>query len=306
MKRRLPPFAAIKAFEAAARHCNFQLAAEELGISASAVSHQVKALEDFIAMPLFVRRNNRLILREEGQAYLTRLSAALDEIENATDALARPAGRTLITLNLFPSLADMWLVPRLSGFHERNPDISVRLITTDLTGDMLDREADFALVYLPEGDVPEGADILFRDDILPVAAPDYLADQGLVEAPADLLEHTLIASLSEDEEWRKWFAAQSVDDRHKAGYLELDMCSTSLKAAKEELGVAMGRRPYLDDDLTSGRLVAPLPGMVVNTGFCLALVCTSRGRNLPYGPRFRDWLVEASRASEAAWNSLGT
>ena len=304
MKRRLPPFAAIKAFEAAARHCNFQLAAEELGISASAVSHQVKALEDFIAMPLFVRRNNRLILREEGRAYHARLSAALDEIENATDALARPAGRTLITLNLFPSLADVWLIPRLAGFHDRNPDISVRLITSELSGDLLDREADFALVYLREDEVPDGADILFRDDILPVASPDYLADQDLVEQPADLLKHTLIASLSEDEEWRYWFNAQSVDDRHKAGYLELDMCSTSLKAAKEGLGVAMGRRPYLDDDLTSGRLVAPLPALAVNTGHCLALTCTPRGRNLPYGPRFRDWLVEAARASAAAWSGL--
>lgn len=303
MKRRLPPFAAVKAFEAAARHCNFQLAAEELGISASAVSHQVKALEDFIAMPLFVRRNNRLILREEGRSYYERLSIALDEIEMATDALARATGRSQLTLNLFPSLADVWLIPQLGDFHQKHSDIAVRLSTTDLTGDSLNREADFALVYVPEAEVPEGAAVLFSDDIVPVAAPEYLAQHGPVGSAEDLLEHTLIASLSEDEEWKFWFEAQGVSGHRKAKYLELDMCSSCLNAAKEGLGIAMGRRPYLDRDLAAGRLVAPLPE-VVSTGYCLALVTTPRGGGLPYGPRFRDWMIAASGASEQAWAGL--
>ena len=224
MKRRLPPFAAIKAFEAAARHCNFQLAAEELGISASAVSHQVKALEDFIAMPLFIRRNNRLILRDEGQAYYDRLYAALDEIENATDALTRSTGRLQLAINLFPSLADIWLIPRLGDFHEKHPDIAVRLITSELVGDALNRETDFALVYCARENLPAGAEILFDDETVPVAAPDYLEAHPAIRSPEDLLDHTLIASLSEDEEWKFWFEAQDVDGQAKARYLELDMC----------------------------------------------------------------------------------
>lgn len=223
MKRRLPPFAAVKAFEAAARHCNFQLAAEELGISASAVSHQVKALEDFVAMPLFIRRNNRLILREEGQAYFERLSVALDGIEMATDTLARSTGRSQLTLNLFPSLADVWLIPQLGDFHQKHSDIAVRLSTSELAGDGLNREADFALVYLPKEEVPENAAVLFSDDIVPVAAPEYLAAHGPVESPQDLLQHTLIASLSEDEEWKSWFEAQGIADHRKARYMELDL-----------------------------------------------------------------------------------
>jgi len=303
MKRRLPPFAAVKAFEAAARHCNFQLAAEELGISASAVSHQVKALEDFIAMPLFIRRNNRLILREEGKAYFERLSVALDGIETATDALARSTGRSQLTLNLFPSLADVWLIPQLGDFHQKHSDIAVRLSTSELVGDSLNREADFALVYLPKDEVPEGAAVLFSDDIVPVAAPEYLAAHGPVEKPQDLLEHTLIASLSEDEEWKYWFEAQGITDHRQARYLELDMCSTCLKAAKEGLGITMGRRPYLDQDLSAGRLVAPLTG-VISTGYCLALITTPRGGGLPYGPRFCAWMIEASRESDEAWAAV--
>ncbi|MEX0302968.1 MAG: LysR substrate-binding domain-containing protein [Leisingera sp.] len=304
MKRRLPPFAAVKAFEAAARHCNFQLAAEELGISASAVSHQVKALEDFIAMPLFIRRNNRLILRDEGQAYFERLSVALDGIEAATDTLARSTGRSQLTLNLFPSLADVWLIPQLGDFHKKHSDIAVRLSTSELSGDSLNREADFALVYLPSEDVPEGAAVLFSDDIVPVASPDYLAARDPVTGPEDLREHTLIASLAEDEEWKFWFEAQGVTDHRRARYLELDMCSSCMKAAKEGLGITMGRRPYLDHDLAAGRLAAPLSG-VVSTGYCLALVTTPRGAGLPYGPRFRDWMIAASRETEAAWAALG-
>ena len=304
MKRRLPPFAAVKAFEAAARHCNFQLAAEELGISASAVSHQVKALEDFVAMPLFIRRNNRLILREEGQAYFERLSVALDGIEMATDVLARSTGRSQLTLNLFPSLADVWLIPQLGDFHQKHSDIAVRLSTSELAGDGLNREADFALVYLPKENVPENAAVLFSDDIVPVAAPEYLAAHGQIESPEDLLQHTLIASLSEDEEWKTWFEAQGVADHRNARYLELDMCSSCLKAAKEGLGITMGRRPYLDHDLAAGRLVAPLPA-VVSTGWCLALVTTPRGAGLPYGPRFRNWMITVSGESGKFWAALG-
>jgi len=303
MKRRLPPFAAIKAFEAAASHCNFQLAAKELGISASAVSHQIKALEDFIGMALFIRRNNRLILREEGKAYYDQLCIALDGIESATEGLMRSSGRSQITVNLFPSLADVWLIPRLGDFYQKHRDIDIKLSTSDLIGDTLNREADFALVYLPEDDLPEGAVVLFVDEILPAAAPDYLAEHKTVKSPRSLLEHPLITSLSEEDEWNYWFAKHGIDDTQQAHYLDLDMCSSCLKAAKERMGITMGRRPYLDDDLVSGKLVAPLRRKI-STGFCLALVTTPRGRDLPYGPRFCNWLIEASLESETIWSEF--
>jgi LysR family glycine cleavage system transcriptional activator len=303
MKRRLPPFAAVKAFEAAARHCNFQLAAKELGISASAVSHQVRSLEDFAATPLFIRRNNRLILRNEGKVYYEQLGSALDSIEHATESLIRASGRGQIKVNLFPSLADLWLIPRLGDFYARNSDISVRLNTSDLVGDNLTREADFALVYLHKTEIPDGATVLFSDDIVPAVAPDYLARNGPLEKPADLLGHPLIASLSEDEEWKYWFGTQGVDDIGKARQIELDMCSSCMKAAKEGQGVVMGRRPYLDDDLVSGQLVVPIKNKV-STGFCLALVMTPRGEDLPFGARFRNWIIEVSRESERVWNTI--
>lgn len=303
MKRRLPPFAAVKAFEAAARHCNFQLAAQELGISASAVSHQVKSLEDYTATPLFTRRNNRLILRDEGKAYYEKLTIALDTIESATDTLVRNSGRGQVTVNLFPSLADVWLVPRLGDFHQKHPDISVRLNTTELVGDELDREADFAFVYTLQSEVPDGATVLFPDEIIPAAAPEYLADNGPLGSARDLLGHPLIASLSEDEEWKFWMNAQGIDNIQSARKIEFDMCSSCQKAAKNGLGVVMGRRPYLDDDLTSNDLITPISGKVT-TGYCISILTTARGRDLPFGARFRDWVIEASKTSDAVWSKL--
>ncbi|MCZ4283057.1 LysR substrate-binding domain-containing protein [Kiloniella laminariae] len=297
MRRRLPPFAAVKAFEAAARHCNFQLASDELGISASAVSHQVKSLEEFIAMPLFIRRNNRLILREEGQLYYDRLCVALDEIERATETISKTGGKSQLTINLYPSLADMWLIPRLSGFHARNPDINVRLNTSVIVGSNLDREVDFALVYQSLDSVEDQNTILFIEEIIPVATPEYLNDHPAIEKAEDLLGHTLIASLSEDEEWKTWFEAQGITSHSQAQYLELDMSSTAVIAAKEKLGITMGRNPYLDDDLKAGRLIAPVSGLV-STGFCISLICTTRGKNLPYGYRFQDWLIQSSSDSK--------
>ncbi|WP_169054351.1 LysR substrate-binding domain-containing protein [Nitratireductor sp. XY-223] len=293
----------MKAFEAAARHCNFQLAAQELGISASAVSHQVKSLEDFTATPLFIRRNNRLILRDEGKAYYEQLGTALDSIGFATENLIRSSGRGQITVNLYPSLADVWLVPRLGDFHEKHPTIAVRLNTSELVGNSLDREADFALVYSPRTEVPSGATVLFSDDIVPAVAPNYLAQNGPVERPEDLLDHPLIASLSEDEEWKNWFQAQGINEIMQVRQIEMDMCSSCLKAAKEGLGFVMGRRPYLDDDLKSGKLVVPLENKM-STGYCLSLVTTLRGQDLPFGARFRDWIIEASRESEAVWDKV--
>lgn len=303
MKRRLPPFAAIKAFEAAAAHCNFQLAAKELGISASAVSHQIKALEDFVGISLFIRRNNRLILREEGKHYYDQLCVALDAIESATDGLMRRSGRAQVTVNLFPSLADVWLIPRLGDFHQKHPDIDVKISTSDLSPDMLNREADFALVYLPEAELPKDAVVLFSDEVIPAAAPSYLANHAPIQTAEDLLKHPLIASLSEADEWPYWLNQHNVSNIGSARYLDLDMCSSCQRAAKEGLGITMGRRPYLDHDLATGKLVAPLPGKLA-TGYCLGLITTSRGSNLPYGPRFRNWLIEASRASAEIWSQI--
>jgi LysR family glycine cleavage system transcriptional activator len=293
MGRRLPPFAAIKAFEAAARHCNFQQAADELLISSSAVSHQVKALEDHLGIQLFIRNNNRLSLTPEGSSYHMELRDALDLIEQATARVAKPRGRTYLTVSLFPAIAEMWLIPRLGKFHDAHPDITVRLLTMTRPSDLAGTGVDLAIHY-SSTPMDEGTgDLLFEEEIVPVCSATYLRRMSRISDPKQLLEHTLIFCNSEPSEWSDWLTHQGLPQADVAHWLELDARSSTLSAAKEGLGIAIGRRPFIDDAIADGSLVMPVPRSI-STGYSYYLVSTKPTRGMTGVRRFRDWLLSMS------------
>lgn len=290
MARRLPPFAAIKAFEAAARHCNFQQAADELLISSSAVSHQVKALEDHLGIQLFVRNNNRLTLTAEGHGYHGELREALDLIEQATAKVAKPRGRTFLTVNLYPALAEMWLIPRLGAFHAAHPDITVRLMTVTRPNDLAGTGVDLAVHYGPAVAEQALGNFLFPEEIVPVCSPSYLEQEGPVRVATDLLERTLIFCNAAPDEWSWWLDNEGLAIDVAGHWLELDARSSTLSAAKEGLGIAIGRRPYIDDAVANGSLVMPLP-RPLSTGYAYYLATTRPSEGLSGVRRFRDWLL---------------
>ena len=290
MGRRLPPFAAIKAFEAAARHCNFQQAADELLISSSAVSHQVKALEDHLGIQLFIRNNNRLTLTPEGHGYHGELREALDLIEQATAKVAKPRGRTFLTVNLYPILAEMWLIPRLGAFHEAHPEITVRLMTETRPNDFAGTGVDLVIHYTPAAADEISGDFLFHEELVPVCSPSYLERTGAINDAADLLQHTLIFCNAEPGEWTMWLGSEGLASDVVGHWLELDTRSATLSAAKEGLGVAIGRRPYIDDAIANGSLVMPVPRPLA-TGYSYYLVATKPSIGLSGVRRFRDWLL---------------
>lgn len=299
MGRRLPPFAAIKAFEAAARHCNFQQAADELLISSSAVSHQVKALEDHLGIQLFVRNNNRLTLTPEGMSYHGELREALDLIEQATARVAKPRGRTYLTVNLFAVLAEMWLIPRLGAFHEAHPDITVRLVTETKRSDLSGTGVDLAIHYAAAASEEVAGDFMFHEELVPVCSPDYLKKSGGINEPAQLLDHTLIFCSTEPGEWTAWLNNEGLASDGVGHWLELDARSSALSAAKEGLGIAIGRRPFIDDALLDGSLVMPVPRPML-TGFNYYLISTKPSIGLSGVRRFRDWLLSACGQEIAA------
>jgi len=290
MGRRLPPFAAIKAFEAAARHCNFQQAADELLISSSAVSHQVKALEDRLGIQLFIRNNNRLTLTPEGHSYHGELREALDLIEQATARVAKPRGRTFLTVNLFPALAEMWLIPRLGAFHEAHPDITVRLMTITRPSDLAGTGVDLQIHYCAASADASVGDILFDEELVPVCSPDYLKRTGIIGDPSEMLQRTLIYCNSEPGEWSMWLGSEGLASDVVGHWLELDTRSSTLSAAKEGLGIAIGRRPFIDDAIADGSLVMPVP-QPLSTGYSYYLVSTRPSSGLIGVRRFRDWLL---------------
>lgn len=168
---RLPPFAALRAFHASAVHGRFRDAAESLGVTESAISHQVRRLEDFLHTALFDRSGPGVRLTPAGRRYLDDIDPAIRQIQSATDALLGPSGRRVVRLTLAPSLALNWLIPRLGAFEREHPDIELQLVTTTRVLDLQRDQIDLALRH-GEGVWPGlKSTFLLAETVVPVCAP---------------------------------------------------------------------------------------------------------------------------------------
>lgn len=290
MNRRLPPFASIRAFEAVARKGTLQDASDELLISPSAVSHQVKALEIFVGMKLFLREPHGLSLTKEGQAYRGDLSAALDRIDTGTRRLMAARDEGGLTIQIYPSLAQLWLIPRLADFRSSNPDISVRIVSPDGERSLSGSDIDIAIVCSDTPPNEFNVDELFAEDIAPICAPDYLKSSGPIETASDLLSHCLIGCASKREEWQDWLRGAKVRTQETKPQLEFESRSQALQAAAEGLGVAMARRPFADGMIEAGQLVFPLQHKQA-TASSYYLIAPERSDTRPAAKRFRAWLL---------------
>lgn len=287
MARRLPPLNALKAFEAAARHLNFINAANELAVTPSAVSHQVKSLEDWAGVPLFRRDGRAVVLTEAAQKYLPAVSAALDQLALATRKLrAAETAQGWLTVAMMPSFAAKWLVPRLPGFRAAHPAIDVWIATFESQQGPLAPEVDVAIRY-GKGDWPGlTATKVITEEIYPVCAPELA---GRLKEPADLAGATLLHDeLRED--WAMWLSAAGVSgvDSHRGpGF---DDSGLLIQAAVEGLGVALARSALVEDDLADGRLVRPF-GIGLPAASAYYLVHAEGAEALPKVKAFRDWVL---------------
>lgn len=287
MQRRLPPLNSLRAFESAARLLSFTRAADELSVTQSAVSHQVKGLEDWAGIPLFRRDGRAVALTEAAQKFLPAVTQALDQLALAGRKLqAVNPGQGWLTVAVMPSFAGKWLVPRLADFRAKHPQIDVWLATFERQTGALDADVDIAIRYGRE-DWPGLTKIKFlSEDLFPVCAPAL----GLqLKEPADLARTTLLHDeLRED--WAMWLQAAgvaAVDSTRGPGF---DDSGLLIQAAIEGLGVALGRSVLVKGDLAAGRLVRPfttsLPG-----GSAYHLVYPPDLENAPKIKAFREWLL---------------
>jgi LysR family glycine cleavage system transcriptional activator len=299
MARRLPPLNAIRAFEAAARHLSFTKAAEELFVTQAAISHQIKALEAALGLQLFRRFNRRLMLTDAGQAYLPPLREALDGIAAATERLRAAEQTGSLKVSVLPSFAAKWLLPRLSRFRERHPEIDVLVSASNALVDFAREEADIAIRY-GFGRYPGlEVEFLMGDRIFPVCSPKLLETGPPLRGPADLRHHTLLhdadALADESESWRVWLEAagvSGVDPSRGPGFSDSSML---LQAAVDGQGVALGRSALAALDLEAGRLVQPFgPSIPSNLSY---FIVTQRGAGeRPKVRLFHDWLLEEAAA----------
>ncbi|MFG1426600.1 transcriptional regulator GcvA [Roseixanthobacter glucoisosaccharinicivorans] len=294
MAYRLPPLNALRLFEAAGRHLSFKLAAEELNLTPSAVSHGIQGLEDWLGVPLFARSHRQLSLTRAGLAYLPRVREILAQIASATEAVPgrRPADR--LSVSVAPTFGQRWLIPRLSRFQACHPGIDVSLDSAHRKIEFPRDGVDIAIRMGEGGWENVSADLLARQHLVPVCAPHLAA---AVRAPADLAGHTLLHVTDVSEDWAAWAALRGIAAPDLERGLRFDSIHLAWEAAIQGLGVALGRLPVVAGDLEAGRLVAVLgPPVEARTAYWLLADHASLHR--PEVAAFRTWLREELAAPQ--------
>ena len=305
---RLPPLNALRVFEAAARHLSFKEAANELSITQAAVSHQVKSLEDYLGVELFRRSGRGVQLTEAARAALPRLRDGFDALAAAVELIRERSAETDLAITAPPVFTARWLMPRLADFSKRNPKIEVRVVSsskmvdagaldTAVMAGTLDLRDDTSGVeiHLGLGEYPGyRSDRLFGVRMVTVANPEI---GNALKKPEDLAGHVLLHDDAMDlvahaNAWQKWLEAAGVADRVDASHgPHFSSNILSLEAASQKLGVALALRPLVNDDIASGRLIAPFDIEVKPIG-SYYLVCPEVIAERPAVATFRKWLLE--------------
>lgn len=306
----LPPIAALRALAAAAKHLSFTKAAEELNVTQSAVSHQIKHIEELWDLRLFERRSRRLELTHAGEQLSVIVENFITDLGAALDSLKDDAGHTALRVEVMPSLAVKWLVPRLHHFRIEHPEVDVWLSTyhDDIAG--LDKGDFDAVIRLGDGKYSRHKSwYMMRDYVLPVARPRFLDEAGRPETPADLCKLPLLLRSSGilSPGWEYWFNYVGVSEdvyaealKEGTRYPDTNM---AIQAAFEGQGVALARSAHVWEELQTGRLERlfdiPCPSDV-----SVDLVCRPERAETPAFVAFRDWLLREAQKSQAEWDEV--
>jgi LysR family transcriptional regulator, glycine cleavage system transcriptional activator len=299
MAERLPPLTAIRYFECAARFLSFTKAAHELNVTHSAISHQIRALEESLGVPLFRRLNRSLVLTEAGQIFLKPVREAFDKLNEATRLVRVRDGAGPLTVTTMPSFAAKWLVPRLRRFQERHPDIDVRISATEQLVDFTRDDVDVALRY--GRGVWGGLTVekLLSESLYPVCSPRLLDGALPLKRPADLIHHNLLYDYDwRTDMWDRWLDSAGLKGLKVRRSLSFNYSNLMIQAAIDGLGVALSQDALVSDDLSAGRLVRPFDASLP-TEFAYYLVYPPAGARRPKVVAFRTWLFEEAAASSA-------
>jgi LysR family transcriptional regulator, glycine cleavage system transcriptional activator len=299
----------LRAFEAVARRFSFSAAAEEMHLTQSAISRQIKALEEELGGSLFNRGTRRVELTSAGVALQQSVVPALERIDRTVRQLRVASGRRHVNLSTFASFATLWLMPRLVAFQRQHPDIDIRISATDKLVDPDDPEVDLVLRYDFEANVPASSERLFGELLSPVASP-WL--QPLPATPADLAAQAL---LEEDDHrpsasslsWRRWLQLHGQPQLEPRRWIYLNYTHQQVQGALAGQGIALARLAMVHDALTRGELVEPfgtagrIPGVAA---YWLILLPGARLRHELTA--FADWVRAEARSTRAALGDIAT
>jgi LysR family transcriptional regulator, glycine cleavage system transcriptional activator len=312
---RLPPLDALHAFAVAARHLNFTTAAAELHRTQSAVSHRIKALEDELGVPLFVRLTRRLELTPAGHALAQHMNQSLAEIARIIAGFGNLEGVQRLRVTAPPSVAARWLTPRMSRFFDLCPEIEVQLIAEEQLLNLRAEGIDLA-VRFGDGHYPHHlVSLLMRDRMLPVCSPRLVMEHGGITTVDALLALPLVHDSDTETEtetdqsrsdWRSWLIQLGLRaPAHLAGQ-RFSNADLSIEAAVRGIGVALARFSLVADYLTDGTLVSPMP-IPTPTAFSYYVVALPESAALPKVARFSRWLrAEAAATMSTAPAARGS
>lgn len=307
MPIRIPPTSALRALEAAARHLSYTRAAAELFVTPSAVSHQIKHLEELWELKLFERKGRRLVLTEPGHAvvpivreFIRRLTQTLTEFTETEE------NTTTLRITLLQSFAFKWLVPRLGHFNHEYPEINVWISTSDELVDFDSKNADIGirLGYGNWSNLYE--ERLLSEYVFPVCSRHFLEKYGVPARPEDLLNLPLLRRNAVDilQRWRDWFKDAGVVIHTMPKGTQFPQTSLALQAAIDAQGVALARSAHVLDDVKAGRLVRLFPEVKSKSNLSYFFVCIPGRETEPQIVAFRTWLKREAKQSEQEFENL--
>ncbi len=298
--RRLPPLNALRSFESAARLGSFNRAAEELFVTPSAVSHQIKSLEEFLGLKLFQREKRQVQITVAGEKYLVAVSHALDELDAATRRLISAPNTSSLTFEAPPAFLSRWLMPKIKDFQALYPDVELRLSTGAVNKIDFDHsDLDMAVYFGDEpGDDNMEVHLVHRSVVVPVCSPRKM-EEDKIESLSDLRNQPLIHVTSRRNEWQRLLHKSGVSMTGGEKGLSFSSTQLALGAALEGLGIALSDKSLISRELQYGQLVVPVDVELL-TGKAFYLVYP-KDRQITYGMRvFREWLLEVMGLNKAA------
>ena len=262
-RRSLPSLDLLRGFEAAARNLSFTKAATELFVTQSAVSRQVKTIEDHLGAALFTRSHRALRLTEAGHDLYRATTQALRQLSDAANRIRERSGVRSITVTVTIGLASLWLIPRLTDFRGRHPDIDIRISANNNMLDLEREGIEVAIRYCTSEAAPTGSIRLFGEVVLPVCSPNLVKRKSPLAAPEDLRHHVLLhyerpEGITPWLSWTMWLETMQLAGLKPVGSLRFSQYDQTIQAAIDGQGVALGTSPLVRQLIKQGRLIAPL------------------------------------------------
>jgi len=311
VSRRALSLGNLRAFEAVARRLSFSAAADELFVTQSAVSRQIKGLESELGAPLFLRGTRSVELTQSGQVLLRAVEAWLPRIDGAVRQIRQTRSRKRVSVTTFASFGSLWLLPRIEAFQREHPDIDIRVSAADAIADLDDPELDLALRYCSPAQAPAGAVRLFGEVLTPVVSRS-LAEQirrkqaPPLAKPSDLMQHTLAEeddnkTSTEYLSWRRWLTLHGQVALQPKRWLYLNFTYQQVQAALAGHGVALARVALVFEALMRGELVEPFGARGrMDSPYMYWLVVAPASRARPEVTQFCDWVLEQARVTRLA------